>query len=99
MAFKFFRPDVAYNDIYLITPHVLAEMGVKGIVFDIDNTIAPYEIIRPTDAMKNILPPLSRRELSWRLFLITRATALQPLTKAWGCFTFARRASPRPRGF
>ena len=34
MAFKFFRPDVAYNDIYLITPHVLAEMGVKGIVFD-----------------------------------------------------------------
>ena len=52
MLFSFFRPDMAFCDVYTITPEALKELGVSGVVFDIDNTVAPYEIERPTEKMK-----------------------------------------------
>lgn len=49
------RPDILFSTIYEITPAFLLERGIRGVVFDIDNTIAPYEIERPTEKMKAYL--------------------------------------------
>ncbi|MBO4366170.1 MAG: YqeG family HAD IIIA-type phosphatase [Clostridia bacterium] len=55
------RPDVLFRDIYEITPDLLWIRGFRGVVFDIDNTIAPYEIEEPTEQMKAYLFSLRDR--------------------------------------
>lgn len=53
-----FYPERLYETVYEITPGALAAEGIRGIVFDIDNTIAPYEIEEPTDRMRAYLDAL-----------------------------------------
>lgn len=46
---KLMHPRKEFNDIYEITPGFLKENGIKGIVFDIDNTLVPYKQSVPDD--------------------------------------------------
>ena len=48
----FFVPDFYYDTIYDVTPELLIERGVKGIILDIDNTLVPYEIPEPTEEVR-----------------------------------------------
>ena len=45
----FFVPDHYFDTVYEVTPEMLIENGVKGLILDIDNTLVPYEIPEPTD--------------------------------------------------
>ena len=47
-----------YKNIYKITPERLAKYGKKAVIFDIDNTVAPYEIKVPTVKMKQYFEAL-----------------------------------------
>ena len=47
---KKFMPDYYYPDLSLITPEALCELGIKGLVMDIDNTIVTYDDPTPTPA-------------------------------------------------
>lgn len=47
---KKFMPDYYYPDLSHITPEALCEMGIKGLVMDIDNTIVTYDDPTPTPA-------------------------------------------------
>ena len=51
-------PDRMYKNIYKITPERLAKYGKKAVIFDIDNTVAPYEIKVPTVKMKQYFEAL-----------------------------------------
>ena len=44
-----FVPDYYFDTVYSVTPEMLKERGVKGIILDIDNTLVPYEIPEPTE--------------------------------------------------
>ncbi len=57
---KFFQPDMMFRNIYDITPELLEEHGIKAVIFDIDNTIAPYEIASPTETMKSYFKTLEK---------------------------------------
>lgn len=46
--FKKFMPDYYYPDLSHITPEALCELGIKGLVMDIDNTIVTYDDPTPT---------------------------------------------------
>lgn len=48
--FKKFMPDCYYPDLSHITPEMLCEKGIKGLVMDIDNTIVTYDDPEPTPA-------------------------------------------------
>ena len=41
-------PDVIRSDIYKISPALFLERGIKLVMLDVDNTIAPYTDDRPT---------------------------------------------------
>ena len=43
-----FVPDRYFDTVYEVTPKLLADNGVKGLILDIDNTLVPYEIPEPT---------------------------------------------------
>lgn len=49
---SFFIPDAMYQNIYKLTPAFLSQKNKRNLIFDIDNTVAPYEIETPTDKMK-----------------------------------------------
>lgn len=42
-------PTKAINSIYELPIELLKEMHIKGIIFDIDNTLVPYDEIEPTE--------------------------------------------------
>ena len=46
---KYLVPDLLLSSFREITPALLAEKGIRYILSDIDNTLAPYEIEEPTD--------------------------------------------------
>lgn len=48
-----FYPDILFADIYELTPDFLQEQKVRGLILDLDNTIAPYEVSEPTARMRS----------------------------------------------
>ena len=98
MAFDFFRPDLAYNDIYLLTPSSLKELGVKGIVFDIDNTIAPYEVIRPTDEMNRYFSDLRDAGIKMAFVSNNNGSRVTTFNENLGLFYVCKAGKPSPKG-
>lgn len=55
---RILQPDMMFQSIYEITPQLLKSQGVKAVLFDIDNTIAPYDVRIPTESMKEYFKSL-----------------------------------------
>ena len=47
-----FIPDYYFDTVYEITPDMLKELGIRGVILDIDNTLVPYEIPEPTEEVR-----------------------------------------------
>ncbi|MBQ7336718.1 MAG: YqeG family HAD IIIA-type phosphatase [Clostridia bacterium] len=45
----FFTPDYMFSDFSEITPEFLQSIGVRALLIDIDNTLAPYEQAEPDE--------------------------------------------------
>ena len=52
-------PDYMFRAFDEITPAFLRELGVKAILADIDNTLAPYEQPEPDERIKNWIASLA----------------------------------------
>ncbi len=46
---RLFCPDLRFRDIYEIDPRRLAELGIKAVLLDIDNTLVTYDDPVPTE--------------------------------------------------
>lgn len=51
MLLERFFPDIYVKSVYELPLAQLKEQGICGLVFDIDNTIAPYDVAEPDDAL------------------------------------------------
>ncbi len=60
MAFSLV-PDYMFKTFDLATADFLCEIGVRGIVLDIDNTLEPYENPKPGEAVLKWLSQLGER--------------------------------------
>lgn len=56
---KYFYPDYYFDDIYSITPQMLCDMGIKGLICDIDNTLEPYETDKPSERLLDWIEKMS----------------------------------------
>ncbi len=45
-------PDYVFETYRDITPAFLEELGIRALVIDIDNTLAPYEVAEPDDEIR-----------------------------------------------
>lgn len=52
---KLFYPDYYFDNIYQASPELFLSNGIKGIIFDIDNTLAPYEVETPDERLMDYL--------------------------------------------
>lgn len=66
---RYLIPDYLFSRYEEITPAFLASIGVRALLVDIDNTLAPYEMPEPNDAHHAWVRQL--READIRLALIS----------------------------
>ena len=57
-------PDYMFRTFDEITPAFLTSLGVKAILADIDNTLAPYEQPEPDDRIRNWIASLAEAGIS-----------------------------------
>lgn len=51
---KHMTADLYINDVASVDPEELKNKGIKGVLFDIDNTLEPYHTAKPGQATKDI---------------------------------------------
>lgn len=49
---KPFRPDYLLNSYSELTAEFLQKHNIKALILDIDNTLVPYEVAKPTEELK-----------------------------------------------
>lgn len=98
MAFSSFYPDFAFEDIYSITPEMLAELGIKAVLFDIDNTIAPYEIPTPTEKMNTYFDSLEEAGIKIAFISNNNGKRVKIFNESLGFFNVCNACKPSPKG-
>ncbi len=66
---KYFKPDVILNRVFDLDIEKLRQNGIKGIVFDIDNTLAYNAEPEPDEAVRSFLRHL--QEEGFRIALVS----------------------------
>lgn len=89
-------PDVMKDDIYQITPRMFTNRGIRFIMLDVDNTIAPYTIQHASPRLKAWIEDMKKAGLE--LFILSNNKGERPavfagelglefINKAWKPFT------------
>ena len=60
----FIAPDYMFRTFDEITPEFLQGLGIRAILADIDNTLAPYEQPEPDDRIRNWIASLAEAGIS-----------------------------------
>lgn len=62
-------PDIILDNIYLLTPEHLLRRGIKLLLMDLDNTLAPYSDSSPSPALRSWTDNLKKAGIS--LFILS----------------------------
>ena len=62
---KYFFPDLRYHSIKDIDVKMLADMGIRYAILDIDNTLVPYTSPNPDDTALEFLGKLKNNNISF----------------------------------
>lgn len=66
------KPDYYFGSVFEIEYDVLWEKGIRGLIFDIDNTLTAFDSKLPDDKTKKLLKELASK--GFRLALLTNNT-------------------------
>ncbi len=69
MILERFFPDLYISSVYELPLEQLQAMGIRGLVFDIDNTIAPFDVADPDEELIAYFAKL--REMGFRLVILS----------------------------
>ncbi len=101
-------PDLMVDSIYDLTPDTLTDRGVRFVVLDIDNTVAPYTVHEADDAMRAWVDSLRGAGLALYVLsnnrghrpeIFSAALGLPFQKKAWKPFPKQARAVMASQGF
>ena len=92
------KPDFYYDTIFDVPYNQLWQEEIRGLIFDIDNTLAPYAEDRPSAKTVALIKRLQR--IGFKVCLLTNNTnkRLELFTKPLGLPGFANAAKPLTRG-
>jgi hypothetical protein len=65
-------PDYFYDSVFIVPYHELWQNNFRALIFDLDNTLAPYDILRPTQKIINLMKRLQR--IGFKICLLTNNT-------------------------
>lgn len=93
-----FYPDILFPNIYEITPELLKKEKVKGLVLDLDNTIAPYEVAEPTEEMNKWFHAMKDAGIKLAFVSNNKGERVKIFNRGWGIPLFAGAKKPSPKG-
>ncbi len=67
-----FVPDIYQKSIYEINYKKLKKNGIKCLIFDLDNTITPINIKKPTKKLKDLFEEL--KDMKFKVIIISNST-------------------------
>ena len=65
-------PDLICEEVYDVPFSDFLKKGVKAVVFDIDNTLVPYDVATPTEKVQELLSSL--KEMGFRIAFVSNNT-------------------------
>lgn len=97
MLEKFF-PNIYYNSIYDICIKDLQDKNIKGIIFDIDNTLAPFDIKYPDKNIKNFFDKLKSEGFQISLVSNNKGDRVKIFNSKLNLPAVSKAGKPRLRG-
>ena len=90
-------PDKMFNNIYEITPALLKADGITTVIFDVDNTIAPYSVAHPTKEMSEYLFSLRDNGINVAFASNNDGQRVEKFNRTLGFFTISKAKKPSRR--
>ncbi|MBQ9411479.1 MAG: YqeG family HAD IIIA-type phosphatase [Oscillospiraceae bacterium] len=90
-------PDVMARDIYALDPRVFTDRGIRFILLDIDNTLAPYSENTPTPRMARWVAQLQSAGLTLYILSNNKGDRPEIFSAALGLPYRKRARKPFPR--
>lgn len=96
---NYFYPDIYAQSIYTINYNKLIDMGIKCLLFDLDNTCVPYIEKEPTKELKTLFDKL--KELGFKIIIFSNSPRkrLKPFKKYLNVDCCAKAGKPRKKEF
>ncbi len=91
-------PDRMYKNIYILTPEFLKKRGKMAVIFDIDNTVAPYEVVTPTPKMKAYFADLKANGIEAAFVSNNNTDRAEIFNTELGLFCVSDAGKPSPNG-
>ncbi|MGL5677052.1 MAG: YqeG family HAD IIIA-type phosphatase [Cellulosilyticaceae bacterium] len=88
-------PKLYLNSIFELDLEVLKAKGVRGIVFDIDNTLVPYDVVHPTQEIIDFFKTI--KEEGFQICLASNNTEDRVITFNQHLKVFAIHKAGKPR--
>ena len=92
-------PDYVFDSIYDISPALLQKHGVRGVLIDLDGTMASRKAALPPDTLAPFLRALREAGLRVLVFSNNRAARVGRFCEPLGVDYISRATKPLARGF
>ena len=90
----FFTPTYMFAHFYDVTPQFLEEHGIRGLLIDIDNTLAPYEQPDPDDHIRAWFASLAENGIRTALVSNNHAPRVERFNETLGLLAFSDSGKP-----
>lgn len=88
-------PDLIINDIYELTPERLKALGIKLLLLDLDNTLAPYKVMQPDVKLRNWADSLRHAGIEPFIFSNSHGVRASAFSKALSVEYVAQAKKPK----
>lgn len=88
-------PDYMFGHYYEISPAFLRSIGVRALLIDIDNTLAPYEMPDPDDRIRAWFSELEQNGISAALVSNNHAPRVERFNQTLGLLAYADSGKPK----
>lgn len=92
-----FTPDYMFGHFYEITPAFLKSIGVRAVLSDIDNTLAPYEQDEPDERIRAWVRSLSESGIKIALVSNNHAPRVELFNRDLGLLAYPDSGKPKKK--
>lgn len=93
----FFTPTYMFGAYWEITPAFLTSIGIKALLIDIDNTLAPYEQPDPDERIRAWFDELQKNGIQAALVSNNHAPRVERFNQTLGLLAFADSGKPKKK--
>ena len=91
---KLLTPDYMFRAFDEVTPEFLSSLGVRAVLADIDNTLAPYEQTEPDERIKGWIASLAAAGISVAFVSNNNAERVNTFNRTLGVPAFPKSGKP-----